>query len=214
MRVLNLYAGLGGNRKLWTDVKVTAVELNPDIAGIYQDFYPDDTVIIGDAHAYLLENFEQFDFIWTSPPCPTHSQYRFNVGVKAKGFVPVYPDMTLHQEVYLLRHHYSGDWVVENTVSWYEPPSPPQKISRHYFWSNYFIPDIKLEATGIRYKSKISELEEFLGCDLSPYSIPDKRKLLRNCVNPKLGLHVFEAKNYQKQMSFGEIAHDNRRNQE
>ena len=31
MKVLNLYAGIGGNRKLWEDVEVTAVELNPKI---------------------------------------------------------------------------------------------------------------------------------------------------------------------------------------
>ena len=40
MKVLNLYAGIGGNRKLWQDVDVTAVELNPQIAKIYQDFFP------------------------------------------------------------------------------------------------------------------------------------------------------------------------------
>ncbi len=74
MRVLNLYAGIGGNRKLWEDVEVTAVEINEKIAAIYQDFFPDDKVVVGDAHAYLLEHFGEFDFIWSSPPCPTHSQ--------------------------------------------------------------------------------------------------------------------------------------------
>ena len=29
LKVLNLYAGIGGNRKLWTNVDVTAVEYNP-----------------------------------------------------------------------------------------------------------------------------------------------------------------------------------------
>ena len=37
MKVLNLYAGIGGNRKLWTDVEVTAIENNESIAAIYQD---------------------------------------------------------------------------------------------------------------------------------------------------------------------------------
>ena len=54
MKVLNLYAGIGGNRKLWGGVEVTAVELNPEIAHIYSDFYPDDEVIIDDANQYLL----------------------------------------------------------------------------------------------------------------------------------------------------------------
>ena len=76
MKILNLYAGIGGNRKLWTDVEVTAVELNPEIASIYQDFFPKDKVIVADAHAYLLEHFEEYDFIWASPPCPSHSRMR------------------------------------------------------------------------------------------------------------------------------------------
>jgi len=38
LKVLNLYAGIGGNRKLWRDVDVIAVEINPEIAKIYQDF--------------------------------------------------------------------------------------------------------------------------------------------------------------------------------
>ena len=58
IKVLNLYAGIGGNRKLWENVDVMAIEINPKIAEIYQDFFPDDKVIIADAHQYLLEHFE------------------------------------------------------------------------------------------------------------------------------------------------------------
>lgn len=35
MKILNLYAGIGGNRKLWgNEHEITAVELDPDIAAI------------------------------------------------------------------------------------------------------------------------------------------------------------------------------------
>lgn len=68
MRVLNLYAGLGGNRKLWEDCEVVAVEMDERIAAVYQRLHPNDTVIIGDAHQYLLDNHEKFDFVWSSPP--------------------------------------------------------------------------------------------------------------------------------------------------
>jgi len=74
MKILNLYCGIGGNRKLWQGHEITAVENNEQIAKIYQDYFPDDKVVVGDAHQYLLEHFEEFDFIWSSPPCPTHSQ--------------------------------------------------------------------------------------------------------------------------------------------
>lgn len=70
MKVLNLYCGIGGNRKLWQNVEVTAVEFDEKIAAIYKDLYPNDTVIIGDAHQYLLEHYSEFDFIWASPPLP------------------------------------------------------------------------------------------------------------------------------------------------
>jgi DNA (cytosine-5)-methyltransferase 1 len=36
MRILNLYAGIGGNRKLWTDCEVTAVENVQHIADVYK----------------------------------------------------------------------------------------------------------------------------------------------------------------------------------
>lgn len=39
IKVLNLYAGIGGNRKLWKDVEVTAVEKNPQVADIYDTMY-------------------------------------------------------------------------------------------------------------------------------------------------------------------------------
>lgn len=32
IRVLNLYAGIGGNRKLWEGVEVTAIEYKQEIA--------------------------------------------------------------------------------------------------------------------------------------------------------------------------------------
>src|SRR5512146_2633968 len=102
MKVLNLYAGIGGNRKLWTDVQVTAVEIVPEIAKIYQDFFPNDTVIVADAHQYLLEHYKEFDFIWSSPPCPTHSRMRYLKNFDE--YEQVYPDMKLWQEIIFLNH--------------------------------------------------------------------------------------------------------------
>ena len=40
MKILNLYAGIGGNRKLWNDVMpgatITAIEKDIKIAAVYQ----------------------------------------------------------------------------------------------------------------------------------------------------------------------------------
>ena len=189
MNVLNLYAGIGGNRALWDGAEVTAVEINPAIAEVYSDLYPQDTVIVGDAHQYLLDNYQNFDFIWTSPPCPTHGQYRYNVGVRAKGYKAVYPDMKLYEEIIFLRYHAKGLYAVENVVSYYEPLIKPQKVGRHYVWSNFAISPFESEASNIRSKNKISDFQEY---DLSKYKLSNKRQVLRNCVNSALGKHVFD----------------------
>ena len=74
MKILNLYAGIGGNRKLWgvKDHDVTAVEDNEFIAQAYGTFFPLDRLLIQDAHKYLLDHYKEFDFIWSSPPCQSH----------------------------------------------------------------------------------------------------------------------------------------------
>jgi len=56
IKVLNLYAGIGGNRKLWSndDIEVTVIEINKEIAAIYKDFFPGDKVIVADAHQFFI----------------------------------------------------------------------------------------------------------------------------------------------------------------
>lgn len=188
IKVLNLYAGIGGNRKLWENVDVTAVELNPKIAGIYQDFFPDDKVIVDDAHAYLLEKFEKFDFIWSSPPCPTHSMIRKATRHQNP---PVYLDMKLYEEVLLLQGYYEGNWVVENVKGWYKPLVRPYDVGSHYFWSNK--PILEFKDVFRNHDGKVDDLEETKGFSLKGYSGIDKIKTLRNCVEPELGLHVFNS---------------------
>jgi len=181
MDVLNLYSGLGGNRRLWENVNVTAIENNPELARFYGDTFPDDTVIIEDAHQYLLNHFKEFDFIWSSPPCQSHSSFRHNICVRFRGTPPMYPDMTLYQEILLLQYNAVCPWVVENVKPYYEPLIPAQFIQRHMFWSNITIPPLEIDR------------EELHGFNLEGYRIPNKRQVLRNCVRPKLGLHVKEA---------------------
>ena len=123
VRVLNLYCGIGGNRKLWSDkYEITAVEINPKVAAEYQKRYPNDIVIVADAHEYLLHNFKKFDFIWSSPPCPTHS--RTNYFTQAIKKVPTYPDMKLWQEIIYLNQFCKALWIVENVIPYYEPFLP------------------------------------------------------------------------------------------
>lgn len=199
MKVLNLYAGIGGNRKLWPkDVSVTAVENNPEILKIYQKLFPNDIAIEADAHQYLLDHYSEFDFIWSSPPCPTHS--RTNTFLNAQGIIR-YPDMRLYQEIVFLKHWFKGKWIVENVISYYEPLIKPQLIDRHYFWSNFKINYIKLDrafnilnarkSTRTTQKDSLEELRAFHQIDISEFKPKNELLLMRNCVNPILGLSIF-----------------------
>jgi DNA (cytosine-5)-methyltransferase 1 len=192
MKILNLYAGIGGNRKLWEGHDVTAVEYDPDIARIYKDVFPDDNLIIGDAHEYLMNHYSEFDFIWTSPPCQSHSSFRQNICVRYRGTEAVYPDMKLYQEIIFLRHNFKGVFVVENVKPYYEPLIKPDYIlQRHFFWSNILVPVKDFEKDVIR-KAQIPDLEKKHGYDLSGYRLKNKRQVLRNCVSPELGKYILD----------------------
>jgi len=189
MKILNLYAGIGGNRKLWGDEhEITAIENVENIAKIYQDFFPKDKVIVADAHQYLLEHYKEFDFIWSSPPCPSHSR----IGkCNTKRKVP-YPDMKLYEEILLLKHYYKGKYVVENVIAFYKPLIQPIELQRHHFWTNFNIIDKKFQTEKTCSLNDRERLSKLFGFNLDGYSGIDKRKCLRNCVLPELGLYILQ----------------------
>jgi DNA (cytosine-5)-methyltransferase 1 len=193
MKILNLYCGIGGNRKLWgNENEITAVELDSNIAAVYKDLYPMDNLIVGDVHQYLLDHYLEFDFIWTSPPCQTHSSMRQNIAVRYHGSKVVYPDMKLYQEIIFLQHNFKGQFVVENVRPYYKPMIPPSfELDRHYFWSNMFILSAEFDRPILR-SAQIPDLEKALGFDLSAYKLPNKRQVLRNCVLPAVGKYILE----------------------
>lgn len=194
MKILNLYCGIGGNRKLWGDEhEITAVELDSNIAAAYQDMYPNDNVVIDDAHQFLLDNFKEFDFIWTSPPCQSHSSMRQNIAVRFRGTPPVYPDMKLYQEIIFLQYNFEGKYIVENVNPYYTPLIPPSiKLDRHLFWTNMRIENKDFKRPTLR-NAQIPDLQRSLGIDLSNYKLKEKRQILRNCVLPELGKHILDS---------------------
>lgn len=196
IKVLNLYAGLGGNRKLWEGVDVTGVENDPEVARVYRDYFPDDTVIIADAHQYLLDHYQEFDFIWSSPPCPTHSIINFSsMGKNGRGGKEYeYPDMRLWQEIIFLQQWCNSNYVVENVIPYYQPLIAGKKIGRHIFWSNFKLGQIEVDYTrgGVIRRDQILELQQMTGFDLSNINISGKRQKLRNCVHPEIGLYIFK----------------------
>ena len=189
MKILNLYAGIGGNRKLWGDEhEITAIEYNKEISKIYQDFFPNDKVIITDAHQYLLEHYKEFDFIWASPPCPTHSRLALSNSGKEE-IKNKYPNMELYEEILFLKYYFKGEWVIENVISFYDPLIKPFECGQHYYWSSFIISNIKLKSR--MHTGTIKELQKFKGFNLSKYQGIDKIKILRNCVEPEIALQIF-----------------------
>ena len=132
-------------------------------------------------------------------------------GIKHK---PIYPDMKLYEEIIFLQYNFKGKYVIENVAnfkgkyvienvaSYYKPLVRPYEINRHYFWSNFIIPNKEFKTLFIIREDSNEEKQRALGLDVSKYNGVDKTKILRNCVNPELGLYIFNCafKTIQKEI--------------
>jgi DNA (cytosine-5)-methyltransferase 1 len=196
MKILNLYTCLGGNRYKWGDEhEITAVELDPELARMYQERFPNDTVIVADAHQYLLDHYQEFDFVWTSPPCPTHSRVRFSQKNR-ETHMPQYPSMILYEEILFLENYFEGKYVVENVIPFYEPLIPAIKRDRHLYWCNFKLPMVLSERDQARIsnsKDEVKKLCEFHEIDLSSYKGEQRKdKIARNLVDYEAGKTILD----------------------
>lgn len=197
MKILNLYAGIGGNRTLWEGVEVTAVEIEPALCEIYQDRFPHDEVICGDAHEYLLQHHDEYDFVWSSPPCQTHSQ----LNIWGRHENRRYPDMSLYQQIIRLREFHKGKWVVENVRPYYGELIQSQAIGRHRFWANFHIsaPDIggglwcKEKKGRAGYRKALEESLGFKVDKLPAIGSNEPLQIYRNCCHPEIGKAVLDS---------------------
>jgi DNA (cytosine-5)-methyltransferase 1 len=199
VKVLNLYACLGGNRyKLdeVADIEVTAVELDPELARMYQERFPNDKVIIADAHQYLLDHFKEFDFIWSSPPCPSHSRVRISQKNR-EDFKFIYPDLKLYEEIIFLDNFFDGKYCIENVTPYYEPLIPGIKRGRHLYWTNFQLPnnlnERKLDGILCSMKNEVDTLSKFHDYDFRKYKGTQSiTKIARNLVDYEAGRTIFE----------------------
>ena len=189
MKILNLYACLVGNRAEWGDEhEITAIELDPELARMYKQRFKNDIVIVGDAHDFLLKNYMNYDIIWSSPPCPSHSRARnYNTTYDA-----IYADMSLYQEIILLETRFNGKYIVENVIPYYTPLIPAQKRGRHLYWCNFVLPNDlgcrKLLQSFGNATNELKMLCDFHKIDLSSYKgEQSKVKIARNLVDYEAG---------------------------
>jgi DNA (cytosine-5)-methyltransferase 1 len=230
VKILNLYSGIGGNRKMWGDEhEITAVEIDPEIAAIYKKNFPNDKVIVADAHQYLLKHYHEFDFIWSSFPCTTHTRMNVNFNIVR------FPDLGLYEEIIFLKTFYKGLWSVENVIPYYGqegliiPGFKVQQFNRHLFWCNFRIqttdkrnPPKQIQniiAQNSKRKRKtydgdivnIKPSQPHFGFDLSNFTLKTRKdKILRNCVDPEIGLMILNCamgkflikKDYKQQTLF------------
>ena len=198
IKVLNLYACLGGNRYKWdevADIDVTAVELDPEAARLYQERFPNDKVIVADAHQYLLDHYKEFDFIWSSPPCPSHSKAAFGSRKSDKAaHKPLYPDFTLYEEIVFLSNYFNGKYCVENVIPYYEPLIPAQKRGRHLYWTNFILPNNLNERKSVDMEAlnEVKKWCEFHDYDFYKYKGEQRTdKIARNLVDYEAGKTIF-----------------------
>ena len=198
IKILNLYACLGGNRYKWdevADIEVTAVELDEELAKLYQERFPKDKVIVADAHQYLLDHYNEFDFIWSSPPCPTHSRMRkTNTGEGERKSKATYPDMKLYQEILLLQHFFKGKYCVENVIPFYDPLIAAKKRGRHLYWTNFNLPSSLNERKANNFiHSKVGDLSDFHNYDFTKYKGKQRMdKIARNLVDYEAGKTILQ----------------------
>ena len=200
MKILNLYACLGGNRYKWgDDHDITAVEWDDELARLYQERFPNDKVVVADAHQYLLDHYKEFDFIWSSPPCPTHSRARgWNPKLETK-----YPDMKLYEEIILLETvskgknpRFKGKYIVENVIPYYEPLIPAKRRNRHLYWTNFNLPNILSNRKNPELGHAKKELNEL--CDFHEYDFRKYKgnqsvtKIARNLVDYQAGKTILD----------------------
>ena len=214
-KILNLYACLGGNRYKWdevADIEVTAVELDPELCRLYKERFPNDIVIQADAHQYLLEHYQEFHFIWSSTPCPSHSRARFwsssNLNTNTN---PVYPDMKLYQEIIFLDNYFKGKYVVENVIPYYTPLISAKIRGRHLYWCNFNLPKIseRKYLTTDRL-DEVAQLCKYHDYDFTKYRGKQRRdKIARNLVDYEAGktilqtaLNAYASNNVEQQKLF------------
>lgn len=203
IKILNLFAGIGGNRFYWDDfpgLEITAIDNNPEVAHEYSILFPQDELLITGAWDYVEKNYKKYDIIWASPPCQTHSFLsRANSQAKHKRL----PDFRLYSLIIFLQEYFKGSYIIENVRSYYKPLIKPQHIGRHYFWSNLLLEKVDYPHFNLKPRTGkttvveyLENIQNWLGIKLSKRIYLNGNhapgQIYRNCVHTILGRELMK----------------------
>ncbi len=150
IKILDLFCGLGGVARGFQEYLIEknikfeyyAVDIDFKILLTHKILNPKSITIKKDAYSLRDEELKEYDFIWASPPCETHSHLNFYNWNNPKKFKP--PDMRLYKLIKRL-HILNIPFIVENVKPYYKPPIKPcTKIGRHILWSNISLKPFKV----------------------------------------------------------------------
>lgn len=140
----------------------------------------------------MLDYYKEFDFIWSSPPCPSHSRSRF---ARKETTTAIYPDLKLYEEILFLENYFSGKYCVENVIPYYDPLIQGKKRGRHIYWTNFNLPtDLNERKSSIMEgKDEVSKWCQFHDYDFRKYKGSQRTdKIARNLVDYEAGRTIFE----------------------
>lgn len=176
IKFLNTFAGVGGNTELLDRDKfeVTHIELYSKPTRYLEENFPNDIVLRKNAWRYIPENFRDYDIVWASPSCKTHSRARvFQLSDRYVNGNFELPDERLWMLIKWLKVFGSRMiWIVENVIPFYTSIEiPTALVGRHLVWSNKRIGDKSFEADQIIYKQKGSFDRDRMNPEIGKYII-------------------------------------------
>lgn len=162
LKILDLFCGVGGVARGFQkflneqgiEYEYHAVDIDRSILLAHKVVNKNSVTILRDAYSFEDDELSQYDFIWASPPCETHSI----AGIWRRKF-GVEPDMRLYELIIKL-HRLGIPFVVENVKPYYNPPiKPTSKANRHVLWSNLSIKPVEVDLPYFTHiKDKIKDL--------------------------------------------------------
>lgn len=183
--------------------KITAVESDEDIAAIYQAQFPGDEMVVGDALEFVEKHLTEFDFIWASPPCQTHSVLNIPTHAQTNRLPHIPDDKSLYGLIRWLKKWIDPNqlFIVENVKDYLGYLIQPNSmLARHPVWSNFPIPKKHFNRLKDMDHKSWKQLCEWHKIDqkLIPKTLSweknhDKRRtILRNCVDYKIGKYILD----------------------